>query len=267
MRLISNGMSLIVAAALAGCGGGGNDTAAPPQREASTATFAVKSAMVGIYATGLNLNLSGRDNGIPVQTVFRDDYYNWSGTFSLSSRVVTPENRISNCTDATTLVDIKITLTRARDGYRMQEAATFGYGADYKPICASLLDGHFWTWNLSQPLPASSGLRGNISGVEFAGTVSRTADPLDIDASLTSLVGLDADTKDSAFLTFLYNVTPAPQGSMTLPYLPFRMFGEGTEFRFRIDPTGKFLGFQYVRTGLVPDPNFSSPVTVILNSQ
>lgn len=157
MRLKMTGPSILLAAALGGCGGG-NDASAPPQREASTATFAVKSAMDGIYATGLSLNLGGRDNATPSQPVYRDEYYHWNGTFSLSSRPATLANTISNCVGATTLVDMKMTLTRARDGYRMQEAATFGYGADYKPICASLLDGHFWTWNLSQPLPTSSGV-------------------------------------------------------------------------------------------------------------
>lgn len=152
-------------------------------------------------------------------------------------------------------------MTRPRRSYRMQEAATFGYDDNYKPLCALVLDGHYWTWNLSDALPVSSTIRGNLTGVQFSGISSFTPDALNIDSNLTGLVGLDADTANSAYLSFTYHVV-SDAGT-----LPFRMLGENTEFRFRIDATGTFLGFPYVRTGILPGTIGTTPVTLTMNSR
>jgi hypothetical protein len=256
--------------ALGGCGGGGDD--APPT-VASTSVFAVSPAMATIYSAGLNLNVAGPDNSTPpsnLTTNQRNDYQSWSGTFSASQRAPSAAflDSTPNCATATMLVDVNLVAVRARDGYRMQEAATFGYGSNYKPVCALTLDGHYWTWNLSEPLPASSTVNSILGGVQFTGTISRTPEATqDIDSRLTSLVGLDPDTANSAWLSFTYHVVS------NTSTMPFRMFGENTQMRFRIDPTGKLLGFQYLRTGALPDlsapnTNYSSTDTMlVLNAQ
>jgi len=239
---------------LAACGGGGDSQTSPPV--ASTATFPVRSALDAMLATpGINVNVSGRDNAIfPIKQPDDRRPNDWFGQFSISKRAATAANTPAGCAGAVTLVDARIVLTRYRDGYRMQEGATFGYAADYKPLCAFLLDGHYWFWNASQPLPATAVTSGSLTGVESGGTVQGA--PFS-NATITSLVALDADTANSAWLSFVYHATPSG-GS-----LPFQMFGETTEFRFRLDTSGAFIGFQYLRTGTVPDPTFGNQLVTL----
>lgn len=248
---------------LGGCGGG-DDAPAPQLAVNSVAVFPVQSAFDAITGAGLNVNLAGTDNS--QKTTNLNVYNDWTGTFSLSRRVASAPALTANCVGVTKLVDVSLTLTRARDGYRMQEAATFGYDDNYKPLCALVLDGHYWTWNLSEALPASSTISGNLTGVQFSGDSSFTPDALNIDSNVTGLVGLDADTANSAYLSFTYHVIPTPPLRPD-EVVPFRMLGENTGFRFRIDPTGRVLGFQYVRTGIVPDPFSTVPVTLTMNSR
>lgn len=261
-------MSLASMAALVACGGEGGD--GTPVPENSTASFPVESAFDGIAAAGVNVNLTGKDTA--TRTANLPNFNDWTGTFSLSRR--TPSDAFltstPNCVDPLTgapptiLVDVNIVLTRTRDSLRMQEAATFGYGPSYKPLCAFLLDGHYWTWNLSEALPASSSIAGNLTGVQFTGVSSRTPDSQPVvDSDLTGVVGLDADTTTSAYLSIGYHVIPL--SLVPEPALPFRMLGEDSVMRFRIDETGKFIGFQYVRTGVVTDG--SGPFTITMSTQ
>lgn len=259
-------LTAIISGALTGCGGGGSDEESTKVAAAtSTSVFAVRSAFDAIATAGLNLNLVGKDN--TNRTRIDDRYNDWSGTFSIAKRAPTNEflSTTPNCAEATILVDMRMVLIRSRDGYRMQEAATFGYDNNYKPVCAFMLDGHYWHWNLSEPLPLSSLVNGNLSGVAFTGEISRTPESTDFDSRLASVVGLEADTANSAYLSFVYKVITDRDVT-----LPFRMFGETAEFRFRIDPSGKFLGLQYLRTGVVPDPAAGDPppsIVLTMNSQ
>lgn len=265
MRTTMTFLAVMLSAGLGGCGGGDDNPIAAPLAVNSVATFQVRPAFDSISSDGLNLNLAGTDNAQKTSNL--NGYNDWTGTFSMSKRAVTPAflAAAANCANATTLIDVSLTLLRSRDGYRMQEAATFGYDNNYKPLCAMVLDGHYWTWNLSEALPETSLLKGNLTGVQFSGVSSSTPDALNIDSNLTGLVGLDADTANSAYLSFTYHVTPI--FSLPATVSPFRMLGENTALRLRIDPTGKVLGFQYVRTGIVPDPMSSTPVTLTMNSR
>lgn len=256
--------AVLLSSGLIGCGGG-NDGSAPQQLAVnSAANFPVRTAFDSVTSAGMNLNLAGTDNA--QKTVNLNGFNDWTGTFSLSKRTATPSTLTTNCTGVTKLVDVSLSLTRGRDGYRMQEAATFGYDDNYKPLCALVLDGHYWSWSVSEALPASSTIKGNLTGVQFSGDSSLTPDALNVDSNLTGLVGLDADTAQSAYLSFTYHVIPTPP-LRSDQVVPFRMLGENTEFRFRIDTTGKVVGFQYVRTGIVPDPFLTVPVTLTMNSQ
>lgn len=263
MRMKTTILAALLVAGVSGCGGGGDDAPAPQLAVNSPAVFQVRSTFDSMTSAGLNLNLVGTDNAQKTSNL--NGFNDWSGSFSLSKRTVPPSvlpaNWPANCTGATKLVDVSFTLVRARDGYRMQEAATFGYDDNYTPLCAFVLDGHYWTWLLKEALPVSSTIRGNLTGVQFSGTSSLTADALNIDSNLTGLVGLDADTANSAYLSFTYHLVP-DAGT-----LPFRMLGENTELRFRIDASGTFLGFQYVRTGVLPGTIGTTPVTLTMNSR
>jgi hypothetical protein len=262
MRTKMTFLAVLLSAGVGGCGGGNDSPIAAPLAVNSVDTFEVRSTFDRISSDGLNLNLVGTDNAQKTSNL--NGYNDWTGTFSMSKREVTTAflAGTTNCANATILIDARLTLLRSRDGYRMQEAATFGYDDNYKPLCAMVLDGHYWTWNLSEELPERSLVKGNLTGVQFSGVSSFTPDALNIDSNLTGLVGLDADTANSAYLSFTYHVTPPGTAA-----LPFRMLGENTDFRFRIDPMGKVLGFQYVRTGIVPDPMSNTPVTLTMNSR
>jgi hypothetical protein len=111
--------------------------------------------------------------------------------------------------------------------------------------------------NLSEPLPATPVTLSGLSGVEFTGVVSRTPFPTDTDSFLTSMVTLEPDTSSTAFLSFLYNLPD--------PSEPFAMFGRTANFKFRIDALGNFLGFRYVRTGVLSDS--SDLVTLSFTSE
>ena len=259
-------LAAILSGVFAGCGGGGSSEEPTRVAATSTSVFAVRSAFDAMATKGINLNLVGKDN--TTRTRIDDRYNDWSGTFSMSKRAPTDEflSTTPNCAEATLLVDMRMVLIRNRDGYRMQEAATFAYDSNYKPVCAFMLDGHYWHWNLSEPLPLTSLVKGNLSGVAFTGDISRTPDAVNFDSRLASVVGLEADTQDSAYLSFVYKVVANTEEVA----LPFRMFGETAEFRFRIDPDGKFLGLQYLRTGVVPDPAAGDPppsIVLTMNSQ
>jgi hypothetical protein len=259
-----------IVALFSGCGGGGDS--GPPQPVTSTSTFPVRAALDAMVAApGINVNLVGRDNAAftvdqPQSTRPND----WTGTFSISKRVATLANTPAGCTGAATLVDTRVVLTRFRDGYRMQEGATIGYTADYRPLCAFLLDGNFWFWGQSQPLPEASAPSGNLSGIESGGTTQGTGFPA---ATVTSLVALDPDTASTAYLSLVFHLVPVPDPVHAPPEnLPFQMFGETTEFRFKIDPSGAFKGFQYLRTGVMPASTnpyevIHVPVTIQMTSQ
>lgn len=249
----------LLSSCLIGCGGGDDSPAAPALAVNSAATFPVRAAFDSVTSAGLNLNLAGTDNA--QKTVNLNGFNDWNGTFSLSRRTATPSTLTTNCTGVTKLVDVSLTLTRGRDGYRMQEAATFGYDDNFKPLCALVLDGHYWSWNVSEALPESSTIKGNLTGVQFSGVSSLTPDALNVDSNLTGLVGLDADTANSAYLSFTYHLV-SDTGT-----LPFRMLGENTEFRFKIDPAGNILSLQYLRTGVLPGTIGTTPITLTMNSR
>ena len=248
----------LLSSGLIGCGGG-DDAPAPQLAVNSVAVFPVQSAFDAITGAGLNMNLAGTDNAQKTSNV--GGFNDWTGTFSLSKRTATPSILTTNCTGVTKLVDVSLTLTRARDGYRMQEAATFGYDDNFKPLCALVLDGHYWSWSVSEALPASSTIKGNLTGVQFSGVSSLTPDALNVDSNLTGLVGLDADTAQSAYLSFTYHLV-SDAGT-----LPFRMLGENTEFRFKIDPAGNVLSLQYLRTGVLPGTIGAALITLTMNSR
>lgn len=238
MRNILTILPIAAALAVAACGGGGDDGAPPPVN--STSTFAVRSAFDGAVSAGLVTNLFGRDNAL--RSVNRDDFNDWSGTFSETKRVATATTTI--CAGATILVDLYMVLQRTRDGLRLQDGVTFAFDNEYKPVCARGLNGTIWTWSSAQPLPVSSTVGASVTGVT-------------IGSPLTGMVTLDADTSNSAYLSFIYNL---PAGGT-----PLDLFGDTTEFRYRIDPSGKLLGFQYVRTGIIAGVGDSTTVT--LNAQ
>lgn len=265
--------ALLLSLAVSACGGGGGGDG-PAEPVASKDAFPVAQAYGNALAARPVLNLRGTDNSVvPIvervvtysdgsTKVFREPipgYRNWRGQVSLSRRAPSDQFKAStrSCASATTVVDIALTLTRQRDGYIAREAISIGYEDNFKPVCALVLDGNYWTWNLSEPLPATPVTLSGLSGVEFTGVVSRTPFPTDTDSFLTSMVTLEPDTSSTAFLSFLYNLPD--------PSEPFAMFGRTANFKFRIDSLGNFLGFRYVRTGVLSDS--SDLVTLSFTSE
>lgn len=213
---------LAAVAALAGCGGSG--TGDPPSN--STAAFPVRGAYDTIVTNGVNVSLNGKGS---------DGSY-WDGQFSTSKRQATADTLPPGCGAATILVDMRIVLTDHRGGdHTFQDGATMAYADDYTPVCAILLDGGGWKWQFVQPLPESATISGNLSGI-FEGT------------ELTGLVALDPDSSSTAWISWVYDSA----GGELLD-----LFGETSEFRFKIDESGKLLAFQYQRTGLIGDVDIS----------
>ncbi len=229
----------------------------------SGSPFAVRSSADGIFTAGINGATSGRDTvaipasvaGTPQFTIYND----WSGRLTVTKRTPSASFLLSTptCAAAVSFIDVNVSSTRRRDGYALVEAVSFGYDAQYKPICALVSDGRYWIWNASEPLPVSAFAKGSLTGVQFSGAVSRTAESTDLDSTLTGNVSLDPDTETSAFLNFSYFVTPFS----TAP--SYRAFGSNARFQLRISTTGALLGFAYIRTGYLPEPTGALVLTTL----
>lgn len=265
---------------VAACGGGSDDPAPTPV----DLKFQVRASYANIVTKGFSVNIGGRDNVIPASndpTAFEviapgtaaeirrpvENWNDWSGVMRVSSRNGPPENT-PTCGSATRQIDILVSLQRNRDGYRTQDGLTIGYTSDFKPICAFRLDGTYWEWNRSAPLPLTAAL-GNLDGVQFTGTLVRGPNQADPDqdnteSSLTSTTTLDSATDNSAILNFVYKTTrlfgsPPPENQTTL-------LGVSTELGFRITPDGALLGIRYRRTGPL-DNDLEKVVTLSLSSE
>jgi hypothetical protein len=258
---------------IVGCGDDSSNPA--PKTVASNLSFPVRAAYNNIVGSGLSVNLVGQDNSEPVfETVqplvgpaiefevpgTRD----WTGTLTARSRAAIVTAALGTSTVA---VDYGVTLVRSKDGMLIRDGLTIFYDATYRPLAAVTLQDNAWIWRTPLgPLPLS-GLVGSGSGTVIAEscplpieyttvfqceeretyfTIDESGELVPVEApaqgenAMASSWILDPDTANTAFLTFTYRTVASER--VVAPT------GVTTQFRMRIDSSGVYRGFEYIRS-------------------